>query len=705
MQSVSRPASTSTRQGSSPNPRLTQNQINTQTKVFDTAHGRLLCIADIRGRLSGLNDLAREANASAIIHTGDFGFFDASSLDRINDRTLRHLTMYSPLIPTAQRNHLLAPENPPSVIRDTVNIALLSEFPLLVSGQIKLQVPVFTVWGACEDVLVLEKFRAGTCDIENLHVLDETTTRCLDIGGVKLRLLGLGGALVPHKMFDNGDGNATIAGGQGTMWTTALQIGELVDTSQRVFDPTETRLLVTHASPGREGIINQLGLVLKADLTISAGLHFRYASSYNEFSVQGDFDGLRHKLQIGKEGFDKVWDSVKVQVDAVIDEHQRVLLDKALSVIERVPPQTSQPAPNGQYPQEEPAWKNCWNWNLCDAAYGQLILDIKDGRVSAELKSQGFNYAYRRTVTPSTVAPTPNSSSAVPPTGSTAAATPTLSTRGSGTPLANEKPLPPHLVALNNNKSSSSTPPPGSGRETPREPKANGASTPNSAGAADRAERERAKRERKKERKQQERAAAAKEKELGGASAPASPTPDGQAKSGKATPDIGAEAKGPEDGVMSPATESTGARTPTSRRPPRNPWTIFMRMQNAANEGEVREFFADAKAGITRVNYPQNFPGRAQKMVYVEFGDEDAMKAGLARQGEKLKDVVPELKQATDKESRNAENGGPPRGFGGRGRGGRGGYAARGFAAAGLTRGGGPGEKRTNGDAPAGEGA
>lgn len=304
--------------------------------------------------------------------------------------------MYSPLIPTAQRTHLLAPENPPAAIRSTVTISLLSEFPLLLSGQIKLQVPVYTVWGACEDVTVLEKFRAGTYDIDNLHVLDEATTRCLDLGGVKLRLLGLGGALVPHKMFDNGDGSATIAGGQGTMWTTALQIGELVDTAQRVYDTSETRLLVTHASPGREGIIAQLALVLKADLTISAGLHFRYASSYNEFSVQGDFDGFRHKLGHGKEGFDKVWESVKTQVDAVIDEHQRVLLDKALSVVNRVPPPLSQAGPNGQLPVEEPAWKNCWNWNLCDAAYGSLVLDIKDGRVSAELKSQGAYFSSQR---------------------------------------------------------------------------------------------------------------------------------------------------------------------------------------------------------------------------------------------------------------------------------------------------------------------
>lgn len=53
---------------------------------------------------------------------------------------------------------------------------------------------------------------------------------------------------------------------------------------------------------------------------------------------------------------------------------------------------------------------------------------------------------------------------------------------------------------------------------------------------------------------------------------------------------------------------------------------------------------------------------------------------------QKLKDTVPEVKQATPPEERHigGSRGGPP----GRGRGGRGGFAARGFAAAGLTKGG-----------------
>lgn len=80
MQPTSRPASASTRPAASPNPRPPQHQVNTQTKVFDTPNGRILCIADIRGRLSALNDLAREHNACAVIHTGDFGFFGTLGL-------------------------------------------------------------------------------------------------------------------------------------------------------------------------------------------------------------------------------------------------------------------------------------------------------------------------------------------------------------------------------------------------------------------------------------------------------------------------------------------------------------------------------------------------------------------------------------------------------------------------------------------------
>lgn len=236
---------------------------------------------------------------------------------------------YSPLIPPATRQTLLA--IPQSAGRQALINALnsssvhfpLSQFPHLLSGAITFPVPVFTVWGLIEDVKVMERFRTGEYKVHNLSVIDEATSKLLHVGGLKLRLFGLGGAVAMHKLCKllrpgdkvrqadpsqsimvsararmspcptltyAGDGAGTIPGGQGTMWTTALQIGELVDTAQRVSpsfstcidrlkliiqvaDPTETRLFIASAAISRWGLLEQTALAVKADLTISSGLH------------------------------------------------------------------------------------------------------------------------------------------------------------------------------------------------------------------------------------------------------------------------------------------------------------------------------------------------------------------------------------------------------------------------------------------------
>ena len=277
---------------------------------------------------------------------------------------------------------------------------------MFINGQLKLNVPVYTVWGACEDVRVLEKFRSGEYKVDNLHIVDEASSRLLELGGVKLRLLGLGGAVVMHKLFDNGEGRTTIAGGQGTMWTTLLQMGELVDTANRVYDPTETRVFVTHASPAREGLLNQLSVTLKADFSVSAGLHFRYGSSYNEFSVNPTLDHYRGKLAASKASFNDVWETVKSEVEPAVsqNEAQQTLLTNALDIVTKMPSVANGgnpfgggqvPGPGGVGAVDESAFKNMWNFNLADAAFGYLVLEIQDGRIGTEMRAQGFNFAHR----------------------------------------------------------------------------------------------------------------------------------------------------------------------------------------------------------------------------------------------------------------------------------------------------------------------
>lgn len=321
---------------------------------------------------------------------------------------MRHVAQYSPLLSeNVKRQISQAPSQPSVKERFNREQLPLSEFPLFLNDQLTLKVPVYTVWGACEDVQVLEKLRSGEYKVRNLHIIDEAHSRLLEIGGVKLRLLGLGGAVVMHKLFDNGEGKTTIAGGQGTMWTTLLQMGELVDTANRVFDQTETRVFVTHASPTREGLLNQLSVTLKADFSISAGLHFRYGSSYNEFSVNPTLDHYRGKLAASKASFNDVWETVKAEVEPAVaeTESQQKLLNYALDIVHKMPSVANGGSPFGggggqaQAPGsgqvDEIAFKTLWNFNLADAAFGWLVLEIDNGRIGTEMKAQGFNFAHR----------------------------------------------------------------------------------------------------------------------------------------------------------------------------------------------------------------------------------------------------------------------------------------------------------------------
>ncbi|KAI9885592.1 MAG: DNA-binding transcription factor yap1 [Watsoniomyces obsoletus] len=394
--------------GSTPPGQANPNAGSGHGRVVQAGAARVLCVADVRGNLRSLNELAKQARADYIVHTGDFGFYDDSSLERIADKTLKHVAQYSPLISDKIKKEiqLAGQQHPPIKQRYASDQLPLSELTAFINRTYTLDVPVYTVWGACEDVRVLEKFRSGEYKIDKLHIIDEANSRLLDVGGVKLRLLGLGGAVVMHKLFDNGEGRTTIAGGQGTMWTTLLQMGELVDTANRVYDPTETRILVTHASPAREGLLNQLSVTLKADFSISAGLHFRYGSSYNEFSVNPTLDHYRGKLAASKASFNDVWETVKAEVEPAVaqNEGQQQLLQNALDIVQKMPSVANGGNPfggpvggtaNGGGQVDESAFKNMWNFNLADASFGYLVLEVDGGRIGTEMRAQGFNFAHR----------------------------------------------------------------------------------------------------------------------------------------------------------------------------------------------------------------------------------------------------------------------------------------------------------------------
>ncbi|KAG4300861.1 hypothetical protein PCK1_002938 [Pneumocystis canis] len=359
---------------------------------------RILCVADVRGNISFLNELCKKTNAQYIIHTGDFGFYDNSSLDRMSERTLRHVIQYSPLIKPYYRSRYTANNSIDSIRNIISRSELISELPLFLSGVKELEVPVYTIWGSCEDVQVLEKFRNGEYKVKNLYIVDEHSSKCLNVGDIKLRLFGLGGAIIMHKLFDNGEGRTTIAGGQGTMWSTVLQMGELLHTANKVWDSSEVRIFITHHPPGREGLLKQISLALKADFTISAGLHFRYGSSYNDFSVTPSTEHYLQKLVTSRAQFMNVWETVKEEVELLVKDTQKDHLQSVISLVESMPQESTlrNEVLSENKEKIDFAFKNMWNFNLPDATYGWMTLSISEGRISAETKAQGFNFSYRK---------------------------------------------------------------------------------------------------------------------------------------------------------------------------------------------------------------------------------------------------------------------------------------------------------------------
>lgn len=121
-------------------------------------------------------------------------------------RILRHVLLYNPLIAPATRQSYLAMQHGPELFSklnpdpSKPSSFQLSQLGALLSGELELSVPVFPVYGPLEDIRVLEKFRTGEYEVKNLCVLDESMTRSIEIGGVKLRLFGLGGGLQMHRI-------------------------------------------------------------------------------------------------------------------------------------------------------------------------------------------------------------------------------------------------------------------------------------------------------------------------------------------------------------------------------------------------------------------------------------------------------------------------------------------------------------------------
>lgn len=130
-------------------------------------------------------------------------------------------------------------------------------------------------------------------------------------------------------------------------------------------------------------------------------------------------DHFRNRLAASRTSFSDVWDTVKPEVLPIVQPPQKKLIDNVLQIIEMA--QTGERGVT-----DEVGFKNLWNFNLPDANFGSLILEVKDGQVASEQRSEGishhianagFNFDYRRAerrVKPATSYPIEQNATQVP---------------------------------------------------------------------------------------------------------------------------------------------------------------------------------------------------------------------------------------------------------------------------------------------------
>jgi len=316
---------------------------------------RFLLISDTHGKLEVINELAASAQADAVIHAGDFGFYDDGSYERLSDRELRlHITHTD--LPPLEKGRILALPRDERTQAARENCPL-SEFPSYITGERRFNVPVYAVWGNHEDKHVVDMVFNGDIQMDNLHVL---TGRNVHRVGPAL-VYGLGGNFLPgSKLLQS-----PIAGGAGRIWSTLSQYSDLVETTEQE-DPPGSRIFVSHVSPGKEPFVELVAARTRADFTVSGHMGAPTCMVWNAFAISSAEEAT-HRLQKGLEDVRKAClDASKIDAPWV---------EQAFSNIGRIPEETAH-AGRGR---KEPRWfRGMTHINLPDAHLGYAVLDVEE---------------------------------------------------------------------------------------------------------------------------------------------------------------------------------------------------------------------------------------------------------------------------------------------------------------------------------------
>lgn len=241
---------------------------------MNSGHTRFLLISDTHGDLDLINGAVEKVRADAVIHAGDFGFYDQGSYLRLPKRELE-LTVRHSSLPTDEKSRLLRlPAN--AMIEELRERSLLSQLPDYLAGIKSFDVPIFAVWGNHEDDHVIREFLHGGAAVPNLNLLVPGTIH--EFGTVQL--IGLGGNFLPGaKLLE-----PSPAGSGGKVWCTLDEMESLMSAAD-ARPAAGARVLVTHVSPGKERYVEQLAYRVAANMTVSGHMGAPTTMAWNAFGI------------------------------------------------------------------------------------------------------------------------------------------------------------------------------------------------------------------------------------------------------------------------------------------------------------------------------------------------------------------------------------------------------------------------------------
>jgi predicted phosphodiesterase len=335
---------------------------------------RFLLISDTHGKLGIINELVAETQADAVIHAGDFGFYEDDSYERLSERELRLHIVHSTL-PSEERERILAL---PRVERIAASKAEcpLSEFPSYVSGEERFEVPVYAVWGNHEDRDLVEKLFRGDIQVENLKVLHHRVAYRV---GPAL-VYGIGGNLLAGSKFLQ----RPIAGGAGKIWSTLTQYSDLIETVDNEVDQSGVRIFVSHVSPGKEPFVELFAARTHADFTVSGHMGAPTCMVWNPFAVSSIKEATR-----------RLHDGLEAMRRACLDKPESEVEwpKEVFDLIGRIPKETVHIGRGTKAPRW---YLGMTHINLPDAHVGYAVLDVERATRQYILRT----CRYRRQETP-----------------------------------------------------------------------------------------------------------------------------------------------------------------------------------------------------------------------------------------------------------------------------------------------------------------